>query len=248
VLPSLAVLALVPAAWRTTYPSFEPLDPHRPAFFTHRLYESCVPRGETLALFPFGGTSLLLQAESGFWFRLAANGLLPQPRDAKPRTAFDADPIVHELTWAVTGRPTMSRLLEFAAVQHVDRVVSTGGGYPSAAQLRSFGPTERLGGVTIAPACGRPSLATRDLTPYVRKYRAELAGRRPVFGYCRGADYYALPEGLTPAGPIAGATPARFVSGQGLTCAPVPEGYVRRGFASPGLGVPANRYPYYAPR
>jgi hypothetical protein len=246
-LPSLAVLALVPAVWRTTYPTFEPVDPHRPAFFADGLYRSCIPRGETVALFPFGGHSLLLQAESGFWFRLAANGLTPQPKHAPPRTAFDADPIVYELTWADTGRPTMSRLLEFAAVQHVDRVVSTGG-YPSPAQLRSFGPTQRLGGATIAPACGRPSLATRDLTPYLEKYRSELAGHRANVGYCHNTYFYELPEGLVPAGALAGATRARFVSGQGLTCAPVPKGYVRRGFASPDLGVPANTYPYYASR
>ena len=85
-----ASFALVPAVWRTSYPSFEPTHPVRPAFFADRLYEACVPRGETLAVFPFGGNSLLWQAESGFWFRLAANGLEPQPKYARPRTAFDA--------------------------------------------------------------------------------------------------------------------------------------------------------------
>ena len=48
----------------------------------------------------------------------------------------------------------MQRLLEFAAVQGVDRVVSVDG-YPSRAQLRAFGATERVGGVVVAPACGR---------------------------------------------------------------------------------------------
>ncbi len=245
-LPALAVLALVPAVWRTTYPSFEPVHPVRPAFFADALYKACVPRGETLAVFPFGGDSLLWQAESGFWFRLASNGLHPLPKYAKPQTAFDADPIVHELTWVDTGRPTMQRLLEFAAVQHVDRVVSVDG-YPSRAQLRAFGATERVGGAVVAPACGRRSLATRDLTVYVHRYRAELAGSRPNIGYCRATYFYELPEGLYPAGPLAGARRARFVAGQGLTCALPPKGFVHRGFAPADLGVPANTYPYYAP-
>ena len=55
VLPALAVAALVPAVWRTTYPTFEPVHPARPAFFADALYKSCVPRGETLAVFPFAG-------------------------------------------------------------------------------------------------------------------------------------------------------------------------------------------------
>ena len=102
-------------------------------------------RNETVAIFPFGGggDSLLWQAESGFWFRVAGDGLQPVPANGKPLTSFDADPIVAELNFSDTGRPTMSRLLAFAATHHVDRVVSVaGGGYPSRAQMRRFGPTQ----------------------------------------------------------------------------------------------------------
>ena len=45
----------------------------------------------------------------------------------------------------------------------------------------------------------------------------------------------------------AGATPASYVAGLGLTCSPPPAGDVRHGFAS-GAGQPgAGIYPYYAP-
>src|SRR5262249_59611595 len=48
-LPALAVAALVPAVWRTTYPTFDPSHPERPAFFADRLYPDCLPEGATLA-------------------------------------------------------------------------------------------------------------------------------------------------------------------------------------------------------
>ena len=140
----------------------------------------------------------------------------------------------------------MQRLLEFAAVQRVDRVVSVDG-YPSRAQLRaSARPSASAAPSSPRRAAGARS-RPRDLTAYV-PYRAELAGSRRNIGYCRATYFYELPEGLYPAGPLAGARRARFVAGQGLTCAPPPKGYVHRGFAPPDLGVPANTYRYYAPR
>jgi hypothetical protein len=48
-------------------------------------------------------------------------------------------------------------------------------------------------------------------------------------------------------GRVAGAQPANFIQGAGLTCAGPPSGYVRRGFASSADNVRAGIYPYYAP-
>src|SRR5207247_4481985 len=69
VLPVLAVAALVPAVWSVDFAG----RPERWPFFTQSLYKLCVPRGETLAVFPFGrwGDSMLWQAACGFWFRVA---------------------------------------------------------------------------------------------------------------------------------------------------------------------------------
>jgi hypothetical protein len=46
---------------------------------------------------------------------------------------------------------------------------------------------------------------------------------------------------------FAGATPANFVQGSGLTCSGPPAGYVRRGFASDQQHVLGGIYPYYVP-
>jgi hypothetical protein len=43
-----------------------------------------------------------------------------------------------------------------------------------------------------------------------------------------------------------GATPAIFVEGVGLTCAPPPAGYTLQGLATAAMNVDANTYPYYA--
>jgi hypothetical protein len=43
----------------------------------------------------------------------------------------------------------------------------------------------------------------------------------------------------------AGAIPANFVEGSGLTCSAPPAGYVRRGFASDQQHVIGGIYPYY---
>ncbi|MBV8395799.1 MAG: hypothetical protein JO064_06025 [Actinobacteria bacterium] len=245
-LPVLAVLALVPAVWRSAYPSFKPQHPDRYPFFTSHEYETCVRRGSTLAVFPFGGAGhdLLYQVESGFWFDLADNGLAPVPRNAKPLTSFDADPVVSTLSLIDFARPTADSLLAFASLHHVARfVVVPGSGYPTRRDLAQIGPTELRGGVLVSPACNAPPLTARNLTRYVQKQ----ASSHGSIGYCTGPNFNLLPAGTYPAGPIAGAVPAHYVVGQGVTCAPPPSGYKRRGLAPASLGVPANTYPYYAP-
>jgi hypothetical protein len=246
-LTGLAVFALVPVFWRSAYPSFAPSRPDRVAFFSQGLYKSCVRPGETVAILPFDN-SMLWQAEAGFRFRVAADGLQPFPKYGKPASSFDNDRVVWELTFEPDGRPTMDRLLAFAALHHVDRVVSVvAGGYPDADQMRRFGPTERIGGVLVAPACGQPSLETHNLARFVASYDAESARSLPNVGWCVGLNFNLLPQGLVPAGPLAGARRAIYVTGQGITCAAPPAGYKHHGFASTDLGVPANTYALYAP-
>lgn len=45
----------------------------------------------------------------------------------------------------------------------------------------------------------------------------------------------------------AGAAPANFVAGLGITCAPPPAGDVQNGFATDADDVPGGFYPYFAP-
>jgi len=160
VLPALAVAALVPAvflhgSWARA--------PQRWPFFTDKLYELCIPKGETLAIFPFGrwGDSMLWQAESGFRFDLAEGDA---GRDTYPQT-FVFTPVAAELQFEFPDKvPTMGQLSAFAKTHRVDRFVSVQiddppDGYPTGSEMNAFRPVQYLGGVVVAPACGYDSLA-----------------------------------------------------------------------------------------
>jgi hypothetical protein len=250
VLPALAVLALAPAVWHPTFRANVRWKPDRPAFFAESLYKSCIPRGETVAIFPFGyrGDALLWQAEAGFRFSVAGDGLQQVTRGTEPWESFDADWAVSQLNSNELGWPDADSLLAFAALHHVDRFVSVASsGYPSAADMRRFGPVQQIGGVLVAPACGQPSLATRDLTSFVARYRSQQKASRPNVGWCVGTNFVTLPQGLVPVGAFHGGRKAWFVAGQGVTCAAPPDRYKRRGFAPASLGVPDGTYVHYAP-
>jgi hypothetical protein len=249
VLPALAVVAVVPALWRTSYPTFRPAHPERYAFFTDAAYKSCVPRNATVAIFPLGNEvpDLLWQAETGFWFRLAANGLVPVPSTGKALTSFDGEPFVREAD-ARSARPTIDRILGFAAVHDVGRVIAIPAyGYPTAAQMRRLGPTKLTGGVLVAPACRAPALAPRRLASYAKSYREEAHRSRSNISWCDGGRYFTLQDGLVPFGPVAKATKAIFVLGSGVRCLAPPAGYTDHGYAPASLGVPANTYRLYEP-
>jgi hypothetical protein len=158
VLPALALASILPASWRSGFVTH----PMRPAFFSQKLYRICIPRGETLLVFPYGrfGDSMLYQAESGFWFKISEGNL---GRDTYPPRFVFADNTVGALQffWYGPGPlPTMAALKTYAERRRVDRVVTVlGSRYPSPTQMHTFGPLQELGGVWVSPACGYPSLA-----------------------------------------------------------------------------------------
>lgn len=243
--PLLAVGALVPAFWQPLFHE----QPPQPRFFTTGLARTCISAGETVAIFPFGlpGYSLLWQADAGLRFDVADNGLQPLAEHGTPLNSFDSSRFVWELTFSADlGRPTLARLLAFAATHHVDRILSVpGDGYPTRTQLEQIGPAQLVGGVLVSPACGKPSLATRNLARYVAQDTHETIGAAPNVGYCLGGNFDELPEGLDPAGVLAEAKRAIFVAGQGVTCKAPPADYVRHGFATANQGVPADTYALY---
>jgi hypothetical protein len=250
VLPVLAVAVLVPNVALADYRTAQQQYP----FFTSGAYRSCLRPGDTIAVFPIGQPNpvtqtdaMRWQVEIGFRFRLAAGYLYLYGAGDRPVSDFDDDPIVRDLHfyWD-SARPTMNTLLAFMATHRVDRVVSVESqpeDYPDAAQMRSFGPVQHAGDVFIAPACNEPVLGARDLGSYARQFAAKKSTR---VGFCSGRNYTELPYGLYPDGVLAGATPALMVKGAGLRCT-VPAGYHRHGFATSGMGVPADTYPFYAP-
>ncbi len=241
VLPFLAVAALVPAVWKTT----PTVHPERPAFFATGLYKSCIPPHETLAIFPFGGEEDLIQAETGFSFAVAGGYLNFYFIHHDPIVSFNNDPTVAELHfYGDRGLPTVNALLAFATRNKVDRFVSfVGDGYPTARQMRAFGPVQQIGGVYVAPACGQPSLRTHPLSKATKLVLSEQK-RGVTIQYCLGGYTYNLPAGLAPAALLKGATTAFFVSGHGLTCS-LPAGSNPHGFAGQQLGVPPDTYRYY---
>jgi hypothetical protein len=155
-LPALAVAALVPAVWQLSFHE----RPERWPFFTDGLYKTCIPRNETLAIFPFArwGDSMLWQAESGFWFRMAEGNVGPDNLPAN----WVADPVVSELQFRFIDpnvRPSMRQLVGLVDRRHVDRVVSAEiHAYPDGTQMHAFGALQLTGGMLVAPACGYTSL------------------------------------------------------------------------------------------
>jgi hypothetical protein len=89
-----------------------------PSFFTTHHYRSVLERGETVLMLPFGqlGNSMLWQAETGMWFRLAGGYLNPQyPAD------YEKDPLFPALFR--NARPDPRTLRSFLARRHVGAVI-----------------------------------------------------------------------------------------------------------------------------
>jgi hypothetical protein len=148
---ALAVAALVPAAWRVDYTVL----PERWPFFTEGEYRECIPKGENVAIFPYGfwGDSMLWQAESGFWFRQAGGHLGP-----KPPPDNLSEPTIRKLTFT-TERPTMREILALAKAKDVGRILSVRiHAFPDGEQMHRFGPLELRGELLVSPACGYPPL------------------------------------------------------------------------------------------
>jgi hypothetical protein len=151
-LPVLAVAAIAPDLTKAYWTSH----PERWAFFTDRIYESCFPRNENVAIFPFGmwGSSTLWQAESGFYFRIPEGYLAPSP----PAKNVASDPLIW-LETNTTENPTPDEIVAFAKNKKVDRIISVDiYMHPNGHQMRRFGEFQDRGGVLISPACGYPSM------------------------------------------------------------------------------------------
>jgi hypothetical protein len=145
VLSLLAVVALLPRLgagyWKRT--------PIRPVFFTEHLYRSCLAQGASVLVFPFGprGDSMLWQAESKFWFRLAGGYLSP----VKP-AAYENDPAFTGLWYGEIPSSGPSEMIGFAQSRGVTTILvdeHDDGGWST-----FFGETlhpRQVGGVLLFP-------------------------------------------------------------------------------------------------
>ena len=65
-------------------------------------------------------------------------------------------------------------------------------------------------------------------------------------GYCLNGRFYDLEQGQPDSETKwAGATPAAYVHGKGITCDTPPWGYILDSTAPESLGVPSGLYPYW---
>jgi hypothetical protein len=143
-LPALAVVALLPnlgvGAWKRT--------PNLPAFFAQRRYEDCVRRGDNLLVIPYGytGDSLLWQATSGFYFRMAGGNIGP----VIP-AGFAGTPVIRLLNDDI--RPgDGGTVLEVARRKGVSTiVVDEHDPWPWKDVLAGIGRPERVGGMLLYP-------------------------------------------------------------------------------------------------
>ena len=116
-LTALAVLAVAPdLAWHDWVNSSRP-----PALFTTGLYRSCLVRGENVLALPFGpgGDSMLWQAESSFWFRLAGGYISP----TAPPQFMSPHPIQQIAANDQPPKVTTQAIREFVRLKHVGAVV-----------------------------------------------------------------------------------------------------------------------------
>ncbi len=151
VLPALAVAALVPAFWHFDFR----LHPERWTFFTSDQYKGCIPKGDNVAIFPFGAldNATLWQAEADFWFRMPEGYLTPNPPAASMK-----DATIREITY--TGAdPTIPQIIAMVKDEKVDRIISIAYyAHPNGTQMHRFGALSDYEGVYLAPTCGYPSM------------------------------------------------------------------------------------------
>jgi hypothetical protein len=158
-LPALAILAVLPnlswGAWART--------PDVPRLFTGGGYRDCIARGENVVVFPVGprGDSLIWQAESGFWFRMAG-GYISQ---AIPPSFTRPAGLGHLTSADNPSEVTAAQIREVARLKGVTKVIVDARqaalwrpilkplGEPIAAGGTSS--TGAAGAPPVDPACGR---------------------------------------------------------------------------------------------
>jgi hypothetical protein len=115
--------------------------PHNPALFTTSAYRSVIKRGETVLALPFGNTgySMLWQAETGMWFRLAGGylgKLFPADYAREPITAALLDgriaPKAEDLRAFLVRRHVGAVVVDSAKPQHWPAVLAGLGLRPEA--------------------------------------------------------------------------------------------------------------------
>lgn len=120
--------------------------PTDPPLFSTSAYRTVLTRGETVLIVPWGsnGLSMLWQAQTGMWFRMAEGYLAPTPPPD-----YQSDPLMPALS--AQAKPTAALVRSFLARRHVSAVILAPGAAPqwlnalSALGLKPF----YIGGVLV---------------------------------------------------------------------------------------------------
>jgi len=190
-LPVLAALALAPnislAEWagpraRTLFAASPPTIP---ALFTGGGYRDCLRENEVVLALPFGarGNSLIWQAKSGFWFRLAGgyiqNTVPPLFRQPRPVATVASNDEPAQITTA-----DIRAFAQKASVTSI--VLNAAQSRPWRRILDPIGRPQVVGGVLIYPltreprrsrACRAASRVARAAS--ARRTRIQVGSRRP---------------------------------------------------------------------
>jgi hypothetical protein len=149
-LPALAVVALLPnLAWSAWARS-----PEVPSLFTTGAYRHCLHRGENILVFPVGssGDSMIWQADSGFWFRIAGGYIAPKI----PSSFMHPAGITHLTTGDNPSEVTLAAVLELARLKGVTSlVVDARDAATWRPILARLGPPAAVGGALIYRVSGK---------------------------------------------------------------------------------------------
>ena len=144
VLPSLAVLAVVPnLAWRGWACGADV-----PMLFRTEAVRHCIPQNANVIVFPSGprGDSMIWQAESGFWFRIAGGYITP----SIPASFLHPAEITHLTTNDHPSEITVAAVRELARIKGVSAVVlDSDDAAVWAPILRPLGKPQAVGGTLI---------------------------------------------------------------------------------------------------
>ncbi len=115
-----------------------------PRFFTSDVYRRYLHRDEVVMPLPYGqdGLSMLWQASTGMYFRMASGYFGTPPPD------YLADPLVPQLLANAPGPSAASQLIRFIAARHIGAVIAD----PSA--LATWSPVLKATGLTPVSAGG----------------------------------------------------------------------------------------------